>query len=118
MRTVGVVRESFAGDKSALGIQCDRGGEPLVRARLEAEPGNPFCPGDRDQAIENLKTSYGEEVEARGLSNDGKVMFELLTSKDGSWTLLMTHADGKTCLVGSGQSWTAVTAMKAKGPAV
>jgi hypothetical protein len=60
----------------------------------------------RDQAIENLKTSYG------------KVMFELLTSEDGSWTLLMTHADGKTCLVGSGQSWTAVTAMKAKGPAV
>jgi len=72
----------------------------------------------RDRAIENLKTSYGEEVEARGLSNDGKVMFELLTSEDGSWTLLMTHADGKTCLVGSGQSWTAVTAMKAKGPAV
>ncbi len=72
----------------------------------------------RDQAIENLKTSSGEEVEARGLSNDGKVMFELLTSENGSWTLLMTHADGKTCLVGSGQSWTAITAMKAKGPAV
>jgi hypothetical protein len=72
----------------------------------------------RDQAIENLKTSFGEEVKARGLSNNGKVMVELLTSEDGSWTLLMTHADGKTCLVSSGNSWTAITTVKAKGPAV
>lgn len=72
----------------------------------------------RDQAIENLKTSYGEEVKARGLSNDGKAMFELLTSENGSWTLLMTQADGKTCMVSSGESWTAITAVKAKGPAV
>lgn len=72
----------------------------------------------RDKAIENLQTSYGEEVKARGLSNDGKVMFELLTSENGSWTLLMTHADGKTCMVSSGESWTAITAVKVKGPDV
>ncbi|MDA0368202.1 MAG: hypothetical protein O3C65_04025 [Proteobacteria bacterium] len=72
----------------------------------------------RDQAIENLKEKYGEEVTARGLSNDGKVMIELLTSTTGSWTLLMTHADGKTCMVSTGESWTAITAVKAAGPAV
>lgn len=72
----------------------------------------------RAQAIENLKSEYGENISARGISNDGKVMYELLTSESGSWTLLMTHADGPTCMVGSGEAWTAVKAIKPKGPAV
>ncbi len=72
----------------------------------------------RDQAIENLKDRYGEDVVGRGISNDGKVMFELFTSTNGSWTLLKTHADGKTCMVGTGEAWTAVETVKAKGPAV
>lgn len=72
----------------------------------------------RTQAIENLKSNYGENISARGLSTDGKVMYELLTSENGSWTLLMTHADGQTCMVGSGENWTAIKAVKAKGPAV
>jgi hypothetical protein len=72
----------------------------------------------RDQAIDNLRAKYGENVSARGISGDGKAMYELLTSDDGSWTLLMTRTDGKTCMVGSGEAWTAVTAVKDKGPAV
>lgn len=72
----------------------------------------------RDQAIDNLKAKYGESVSARGISSDGTAMYELLTSDDGSWTLLMTRTDGKTCMVGSGEAWTAVTAVKDKGPAV
>ena len=66
VRTIGVVRESFAGDKSALGIQCDRGGEPLVGARLEAKPGNPFCPGDRDQAVENCRCNSAAQMVRMG----------------------------------------------------
>jgi len=72
----------------------------------------------RDQAIENLKDRYGEDVVGRGISNDGKVMYELFTSANGSWTLLRTHADGKTCMVGAGEAWTAIKVAKAKGPAV
>ena len=73
----------------------------------------------RAQAIENLKEKYGEDISARGLSNDGKVMFELLTSATGSWTLLVTSAEnGQTCMVGTGDAWTAVDALKTKEPAV
>ena len=73
----------------------------------------------RDQALENLKEKYGEEISARGLSNNGKVMFELLTSATGSWTLLATSAEsGQTCMVGTGDTWTAIDALKTKEPAV
>ncbi|MEQ8246860.1 MAG: hypothetical protein RID42_04190 [Alphaproteobacteria bacterium] len=73
----------------------------------------------RDQAIENLKEKYGEEISARGLSNNGKVMFELLTSATGSWTLLVTSAEsGQTCMVGTGDTWTAIDALKTQEPAV
>ena len=63
---------------------------------------------DRQSAISKLQDRYGENISARGLASNGKAMIELLTSQDGSWTMLITTTDGRTCIFGSGRDWIVV----------
>ena len=63
---------------------------------------------DRQDTISKLQNQYGEKLSARGLASNGKAMIELLTSRDGSWTMLITTTDGRTCIIGSGHDWLAV----------
>ena len=63
---------------------------------------------DRQNAISKLQNRYGENISARGLALNGKAMIELLTSGDGSWTMLITTTDGRTCIFGSGHDWMVV----------
>ncbi len=58
-----------------------------------------------DAALQQLSKAYGEHVAGRGLTADGKIMFELLTSEGGSWTLIMTDVDGNTCMLAGGDVW-------------
>ena len=62
----------------------------------------------RDDAIEKLGKQYGEQVAGRGLSGDGQAMVELLTGEKGSWTLVITDVNGRSCVIGSGEAWTAI----------
>lgn len=39
-----------------------------------------------------------------GLTNTGTLV-ELLQSEDGSWTLIMTMPNGRSCLMAAGQNW-------------
>ena len=41
-------------------------------------------------------------------------MFEILVSKDGSWSLLVSLAGGSSCVVASGQNWQRLPQDKAK----
>ncbi len=63
---------------------------------------------DRQDAISKLQNRYGEKLSARGLASNGKAMIELLTSRNGSWTMLITTTDGRTCIFGSGNDWNVV----------
>ena len=58
-----------------------------------------------DVALQQLSKAYGEHVAGRGLTADGKKMFELLTSEGGSWTLMVTDVHGNTCLLAGGDVW-------------
>ncbi len=60
---------------------------------------------DRDDAVEQLSKQYGEKVAARGLTQNGKAMFELLVSKSGSWTVLVSDPAGRSCIVANGEDW-------------
>jgi|HigsolmetaAR202D_1030399.scaffolds.fasta_scaffold55955_2 hypothetical protein len=60
--------------------------------------------GDRDQIVRELKKTWEEDLTATGLSNTGSVV-EVFSSEEGTWTLLMTTPDGKTCLLGAGEHW-------------
>lgn len=61
--------------------------------------------GEREQVTQHLAKKYGEHLGGAGIRNQ-QTMVEVWFSKDnGTWTILMTRADGKSCIVASGTNW-------------
>lgn len=60
--------------------------------------------GDRDKMIGYLDRDYQETQAGLGIASNGAVV-ELYTAKTGTWTMLMSTPGGKTCVIGSGESW-------------
>ena len=63
-----------------------------------------FC-GDRDAVTERLTTGYGESLAAGGLRNADSVVEVWSSEEKGTWTILMTKADGTTCILAAGTHW-------------
>lgn len=59
----------------------------------------------RNHTLGQLEKKHHEHVFGRGLTPNGKAMFELFLSKTGSWTVLVTRPDGRSCFVAAGDSW-------------
>ena len=59
----------------------------------------------RDHALGQLEKRHHEKILGRGLTPNGKAMFELFVSKSGSWTVLVSHTNGRSCFVAAGDSW-------------
>ncbi len=60
--------------------------------------------GERTAIVDQLKTKYQETRQAVGLiSNIGAA--ELYVSEKGTWTMLMTLTNGKSCIIAAGHSW-------------
>ncbi len=59
----------------------------------------------RDDAVEQLEKQYGEKVIARGLTQNGKAMFELFVSEIGSWTIVVSDPAGRSCIIAGGKDW-------------
>jgi hypothetical protein len=60
--------------------------------------------GERGKFLEHLGSNYQEGPVAMGLVSNGSVL-EVLTSEKGSWTIIVTQPDGKSCVVAAGESW-------------
>lgn len=60
--------------------------------------------GLRDDMGKMLDQRFGEQPQAGGIVGDRIV--ELLVSQTGSWTILITSADGRSCVVTGGEDWT------------
>ena len=79
---------------------------------------NPFASatmcGERDQLRGQLTQKYKETSRGLGISTGNKVI-ELYTSHTGTWTILLTDAQGKTCVIAVGEAWQDV-AKTALGP--
>ncbi len=71
--------------------------------------------GERTRFIERLDQRYREAPAALGMIDNGSVL-ELLTSSNGTWTILVTAPSGKTCMVASGENWETLPKL-ARGPA-
>jgi hypothetical protein len=68
----------------------------------------------RDEIIAGLAKGYGETQIVEALDPAVGVIVELYANaKSGTWTLLSTFTDGRTCLIGSG---TGVTIAKQGEP--
>ncbi len=59
----------------------------------------------RPAAVVQLYNNYGEQVKEAGVTDHGNAVAELFVSKSGSWTFLLTRADGMSCIISSGKDW-------------
>ena len=59
---------------------------------------------DRNQVIAFLRHTHGEYLVGRGLSFGGRAV-EIYASDAGSWSVIWTSPEGKSCLVASGEGW-------------
>ncbi len=57
----------------------------------------------RAAIAERLAVDWGEVPAARGLA-DGAVL-EVFASPGGTWTMVVTTADGTACVLGAGEAW-------------
>jgi hypothetical protein len=59
----------------------------------------------RDTVVEKLQTGYGEVFAGGGLQNTKRVFEIWYSEEQGTWTILMTRADGTSCIMASGTNW-------------
>src|SRR5262245_27177114 len=83
---------------------------PLLSAASVAA--QPSVCGDRHDVLDQLKNKFGESPVGVGLTDQGDVL-ELTTSETGTWTLMLSFADGKSCLISSGDNWETARPRKA-----
>lgn len=60
--------------------------------------------GTRDKFLDHLSQSYGEIPTATGITSNGKLI-EILTSRKGTFTIIVVMPDGKACLLAAGEAW-------------
>lgn len=60
--------------------------------------------GQRDDVTQKLERKFGELQRGTGVISANQIL-ELWQSNDGSWTILMTRADGVTCIMAAGDFW-------------
>ncbi len=73
-------------------------------AALPAWAQTPQLCGLREDMGKMLAQRFGEQPKAAGLVGDSRVV-ELLVSQTGSWTILITTSDGRSCVVTGGEDW-------------
>ncbi|WP_298429040.1 hypothetical protein [uncultured Jannaschia sp.] len=61
--------------------------------------------GPREHVIDQLAMTYGERYSGGGLQNDTAVFEVWISDADGTWTILMTHPDGQSCIMAAGTDW-------------
>ena len=73
-----------------------------LAAHTGAQPQNA-C-GERASIVEGLARDFKEQPAAVGVVNQDAVI-EVFVSTNGTWTIIATGVDGKSCLISAGESW-------------
>ena len=63
-----------------------------------------FC-GTREEVIERLRDTWQELLTANGLAVNNQLV-ELFVSDKGSWTIVLSDPNGRSCVAATGQGWT------------
>jgi len=72
-------------------------------ALAQQMPGQQMC-GPRSDLLAQLKDKYKETPTGFGMTGSGAVV-ELMTGENGSWTLVLSFPDGRSCLMAAGEGW-------------
>lgn len=90
------------------------GSLPAVHA--DAVRGHDTCLA-RERLAAYLAEQYAETPRAMGLVSDAGVM-EVFVSSAGSWTIVVTSAEGLACVLAAGDNWEALRpTLLSRGPA-
>lgn len=67
--------------------------------------------GDRSKIVRHLADTYRETRSGIGMTEGGaeSMVVELFTADSGTWTLIITGPPTRTCVIGSGVGWQAIT---------
>jgi len=60
---------------------------------------------ERDKVVERLAAGYGESFQGGGLQSEERVFEVWFSEEEGTWTILLTRADGTSCVMASGTNW-------------
>jgi hypothetical protein len=71
---------------------------------------------ERAKFVDQLAVNYAENTVGLGLVNNGNVL-EILVSKNGTWTILVTKPSGISCVVATGEAWEKIPRKLASEPA-
>tara|TARA_B100000315_G_C14284972_1_gene454777 strand:+ start:264 stop:629 length:366 start_codon:yes stop_codon:yes gene_type:complete len=69
--------------------------------------------GKRSALLTTLGGKFAEKTVSMGLAGNGTVV-EILSSEDGTWTILMTAPNGVSCLLAGGDYWQHLPKQEAK----
>ena len=61
--------------------------------------------GERTAMLDKLSSSYGETRQSRGLSGTAAIVEIFASDATGTWSILQTTPDGKTCIVAAGDNF-------------
>lgn len=84
-------------------------GGALVALCASPLTAQPMC-AERAAIIDMLGTRYGETLRSVGLVGGNRIVEVLASDETGSWTILVTNAEGLACLIASGQHYQVVSA--------
>ncbi len=70
---------------------------------------------NRAEFLKHLSTNFKEAPVAMGLTANGGLL-EVVASKDGSWTIIVTMPSGLSCGVASGMSWESTAEVRINEP--
>ncbi|MEJ6393736.1 hypothetical protein V8J82_10740 [Gymnodinialimonas sp. 2305UL16-5] len=75
-----------------------------VAAPVNAQGFGPrmLC-AERDTVVAALTGRYGEQVHGMGLAPHNRIMEFYVSEETGTWTIIVTMADGRACLMASGE---------------
>ena len=58
----------------------------------------------RSKLIAQLDRTFDEKLSSVGITFDG-LLLEVWASKNGSWTVLVSRPNGRSCIVSHGEDW-------------
>lgn len=77
----------------------------MTTAMAPAAPaGEADVCGARNVLVERLLSEFKENQQAVGTLHDSAIL-EVFVSNQGSWTILATGTDGRSCVLAAGQDW-------------
>ena len=59
----------------------------------------------REAALAVLVEDYGEQPIGGGIASQGPMLEVLVNERSGSWTVIVTTPDGRSCIVSHGEGW-------------